>query len=263
MRNVAGQCAKTIVVIHNAGIRLVDDWIDLENVTAVIYAHLPGQASGKALVSLLYGRENFSGRLPYTVAKRVSDYGDMARPCLPKGQFELFPQCDFAEGLLVDYRRFDYYDMEPLFEFGFGMSYTSFDYAGLSVDDSRAKRISACPTGPIRQGGQTDLWEGLVTVKATVQNSGSRAGNETAQLYLATPGAGSDGVPVKQLRGFEKVSLQPGQGTQVSFTLTRRDLSQWDVVAQKWRLSTGTYTVLVGSSSRRLPVTGSFTLATV
>ncbi|PNH27149.1 hypothetical protein BJF96_g9562 [Verticillium dahliae] len=78
--NVANKCANTIVVFHNAGPRLVDSFIEHPNVTAVIFAHLPGQDSGRALISLLYGQENFSGRLPYTVARNESDYGDLLKP---------------------------------------------------------------------------------------------------------------------------------------------------------------------------------------
>jgi beta-glucosidase len=260
VKNVAGNCSNTIVVIHNAGPRLVDEWIELTNVTAVIFAHTPGQASGKALVSLLYGKDNFSGRLPYTVAKQASDYGDMATPCQPEGEFELYPQCNFTEKLLVDYRRFDYEKIDPRFEFGFGMSYTTFEYSGLKVQKAMARNLTTYPTGPILEGGQTDLWDELVTVTATVTNTGSVAGDEVAQLYISVPGAGQNGTPVKQLRGFDKPSIPAGQSTEVTFKLTRRDLSEWDVVSQKWMLLKGAYQVMVGSSSRTLPLTSSFTL---
>ncbi|KAJ8063106.1 hypothetical protein OCU04_008349 [Sclerotinia nivalis] len=99
--NIAAQCNNTIVVIHNAGIRLVDQFVDHPNVTAIIYAHLPGQESGRVLVSLLYNDENFSGKLPYTVARNESDYGALLHPSSPEGRYSLFPQSDFSEGSLL------------------------------------------------------------------------------------------------------------------------------------------------------------------
>ena len=96
--NVATQCNNTIVVIHNAGIRLVDAWVDNPNVTAVLYAHLPGQDSGYALTQILYGDVSPSGRLPYTVAKQASDYGNIVGPCNDTSES---PQCDFTEGVEI------------------------------------------------------------------------------------------------------------------------------------------------------------------
>ncbi|KAJ5953555.1 hypothetical protein N7454_000451 [Penicillium verhagenii] len=127
--NVARKCPKTIVIIHNAGIRIVDDWIDNENVTAVIFAHLPGQDTGRALVEILYGRANPSGRLPYTVAKKAADYDGLLSPTQPSGDYLLFPQSDFAEGQFIGYRAFDQKNIAPRFEFGYGLSYTTFQYS--------------------------------------------------------------------------------------------------------------------------------------
>lgn len=107
------------------------------------------------------------------------------------------------------------------------------------------------PTGPVQPGGAIDLWDIIATVSATVQNTGSVTGAEVAQLYVGIP----DG-PVKQLRGFSKVEIQPGESVTVSFDLTRRDLSTWDVVAQQWKLQSGNYNVYVGASSRILPLNG-------
>jgi beta-glucosidase len=101
------------------------------------------------------------------------------------------------------------------------------------------------------QGGQEDLWDQIAVVKADVQNAGAVEGKEVAQLYVGIPGG-----PVKQLRGFEKKMVVPGETVTVTFGLTRRDLSVWDVVAQKWKLQSGSYTVYVGSSSRQLPLVG-------
>ncbi|KAL7927495.1 glycoside hydrolase family 3 protein [Trichoderma austrokoningii] len=255
IKSVADQCNKTVVVFHNAGPRLVDGFIDHPNITAVIFAHLPGQESGPALVSLLYGDTSPSGKLPYTVAKNESDYGDVLNPVLPKGEFANFPQADFTEGIYHDYRYFDKKGIEPRYEFGFGLSYTTFAYSDLSINHIDGANTYPWPGGPIVSGGQTDLWDAIATVSVSVQNTGSVAGAEVAQLYAGIPGA-----PAKQLRGFEKPFLQPDQSETVTFHLTRRDLSVWSVERQKWQLQQGTYRFYVGSSSRRLPLNGTMHL---
>ncbi|KAI0485146.1 glycosyl hydrolase family 3 N terminal domain-containing protein [Xylariaceae sp. FL0804] len=263
IESVASQCANTIVVFHNAGTRLVDAFVDHPNVTAVVFAHLPGQDSGRALVALLYGRENFSGRLPYTVARNESDYGVLLRANKTQaGEFQDYPQSEYDEGVFVDYRRFDALGIAPRYPFGFGLSYTTFDYARLSVTTARNARTQAYPRGAVAAGGAEDLWDVLATVRADVTNAGGAAGMEVAQLYLGLPGAGSDEskVPAKQLRGFEKPSLKPGQTATVEFPLTRRDLSVWDAGAQQWLLQSGEYKVYVGRDSRDLPLTGTLSI---
>lgn len=244
---VAKSCANTIVVIHNAGTRLVDRFVDHPNITAIVFAHLPGQDSGRAIVSLLYGDENFSGKLPYTVAKNESDYTAYLHDeaVAPYG---LFPQSNFTEGVFIDYRHFDARNITPRYEFGFGLSYTNFSFSGLNVSSVKSG-TAKYPSGKIEQGGAIDLWDTVATVTATVKNTGRRAGAEVAQLYVGIPGG-----PVKQLRGFEKIQIAAGRSARVSFPLTRRDLSTWDVVAQKWALKSGRYNIFVGSSSRDLPL---------
>ena len=269
--NVAGKCSNTIVVFHNAGARLVDSWIDHPNVTALIFAHLPGQYSGQALVSLLYGKSNPSGKLPYTVAKQASDYGAVVDPALPSGIFADFPQANFTEGVFIDYRYFDANNITPRFDFGYGLSYTTFGYVNLQIAKSapvtanETNLFATYPSGAVRQGGQVDLWDQLVKVTANVTNTGGVEGAEVAQLYVTLPGAGGQlsdnlSIPIRQLRGFEKTLLGVGETATVSFTLTRRDLSYWDVMAQKWLLPQGNYTVSVGTSSRNLPLAGCFTI---
>jgi beta-glucosidase len=117
--------------------------------------------------------------------------------------------------------------------------------------------MASYPTGPITQGGHDDLWDVLATVSAEVTNTGKVYGAEVAQLYVGIPGG-----PTKQLRGYEKVGLEPKQTANVKFDLTRRDLSEWDVVAQKWRLWEGDYAIWVGQSSRILPLKGTLTIKT-
>jgi beta-glucosidase len=261
--HVANACSNTIVIFHNAGPRLVDTFIDHPNVTGLIFAHLPGQDSGRALTSILYGKSNPSGKLPYTVARNESDYGQRLSPDLPEDEFAYFPQSNFSEGTLVDYRLFDSKNITPRFEFGFGLSYTTFDYSNLTIsplpqNGSSNSSYAAYPSGDIAQGGQADLWDVLVNVSVGLRNNGTVDGQEVAQLYVHIPGSQA----VRQLRGFEKVNLTAGASERVEFGLTRRDLSFWDVVAQKWKLGTGEpgYEVWVGASSRDLRVSGKLVL---
>lgn len=173
VKNVASHCSNTIVVIHNAGVRLVDQFVDNPNVTAIVYGHLPGQDSGRAIVSLLYGGENFSGKLPYTVAKNQSDYGEVYNHSEPSGIFSRFPQRNFSEGVYIDYRAFDAHNITPRYEFGFGLSYTTFEFSNLQINQSAPINTSPYPIGEIQQGGPQDLWDNVVTVLVDVKNTGT------------------------------------------------------------------------------------------
>ena len=248
--NVADNCSNTIVVIHNAGIRLVEAFVDHENVTAIIYAHVPGQDSGRAVVEILYGHQGPSGKLPYTVAKQEADYGKLLAPSEPEGIFASYPQDNFTEGVYIDYKYFDKNDIEPRYEFGFGMTYTTFEYSSLVVKQIADAQMSMYPPkAPIRQGGVASLFDVLYHVTASVTNTGAYNGVEVAQLYIGIPGG-----PIRQLRGFDKVSVDMGKTVNVQFDVMRRDLSEWDVVAQKWKMQVGTYKIYVGASSRNLPL---------
>jgi len=226
---------------------LVDQWIDHENVTATIFAHLPGQYSGRALVSLLYGEENFSGKLPYTVPRNESDYSVYA-PCGRAGPDDDFPQCDFAEGVYLDYRDFDARNVTPRFAFGFGMSYTTYKYSGLRITPRKELGAATRP-GNVFSFGQ--LWDALLTVQVDITNTGPVAGEEVAQLYLGIPNR-----PAKQLRGFEKTRIEPGETSTVEFVVTRRDMSIWEVVSQEWLVQEGEYVVHVGGSSQDIRAVG-------
>ncbi|KAH8433159.1 beta-glucosidase [Aspergillus melleus] len=236
-------------VATNCSIRTVDAWIDHPNVTAVLYAGLPGQESGHSLADILYGDINPSGRLPYTVAKNESDYGSLLNSTV---SFDAFPEVNFTEGLYIDYRAFDRKEITPRFEFGFGLSYTTFKYSDLHVE-STGNSTSALvdPSIAIVQGGHPELWDTLFEVTASITNTGDVAGSEVAQLYVEIPNA-----PIRQLRGFDRVPLKVGETKQVTFLLTRRDLSIWDVVAQQWRLQAAEYNLFVGASSRILHLNG-------
>ncbi|KAI2470364.1 glycoside hydrolase family 3 protein [Annulohypoxylon bovei var. microspora] len=249
--NVASKCANTIVVVHVSGVRLVDQWIEHPNVTAAIIAHLPGQDSGEALVKLIYGEAGFSGKLPYTLARNESDYA-VYSPCGRGPSNTTDPQCDFTEGVYVDYRHFDEMNITPRYEFGYGLSYTTFNYSLLSIEQ---QRISPGAQGASMPSNADSLWEVVATVNATITNSGEKSGAEVAQLYLGIPNS-----PPKQLRGFEKVALQPGESTEVIFELTRRDFSVWDVITQGWTVQDGDYAVYVGASSRDIRLTESIAI---
>jgi beta-glucosidase len=247
VNNVATNCSNTIVVIHSAGIRLVDDWINHPNVTAVLFAGLPGQESGNAIADVLYGDVNPSGRLPYTVARNEADYGHLLNsttdPSTPA-----FLQSDFTEGLYIDYRAFDAQNITPRYEFGFGLSYTTFGYGNLTLERADAD-FGRFPDAavPIVQGGHPALWDVLFRANVSVTNTGTVPGHEVVQLYLGVPDA-----PVRQLRGFERVLLQPGETKEVEFALQRRDLSIWNVETQGWELQRGKYGVWAAASSRDL-----------
>ena len=320
-----GGDGKVLVVIHNVGPVDVEKWIEHPNVKAVLLANLPGQESGNALADVIFGDVNPSGKLPWTIGKSLDDYGPGGQIMyVPNG---IVPQQDFNEGLYIDYRHFDKYNVTPRFEFGFGLSYTEFNISNCVVkplkeksalpaprpDDFAAppeydttipdKKIALFPEGfrklekyiypyldridEIRhepypypegydtvqppsgaggdEGGNPDLWEKYVTVTVDVTNTGTREGKVVPQLYLSYPqdGKSPDGAevdfPVRVLRGFDKLELAPGEKKSVSFDLTRRDLSYWDVVLQNWvMLEQGQYTFSIGQSSRDLPVSGTW-----
>ena len=137
VKKVAKECFQTVVIVHAVGPVVLERWIDLPNVKAVILANLPGQESGNAIADVLFGRVDASGRLPYTVGKSLSDYG-------PGGQIMykpngLAPQQDFKEGLFIDYRHFDKEMITPRYEFGFGLSYTTFTFSNLVLTTLKPK----------------------------------------------------------------------------------------------------------------------------
>lgn len=134
---VANACNKTVVVVHAVGPVVVEKWVDHPNVKAVIFANLPGEESGNALADVLFGHVDASGRLPYTVGRSLSDYGSGGQIMYkPNG---LAPQQDFKEGLLIDYRHFDAMNITPRYEFGFGLSYTSFSFSDLNLRTLKPK----------------------------------------------------------------------------------------------------------------------------
>ncbi|KAL3441654.1 glycoside hydrolase superfamily [Aspergillus insuetus] len=244
---VARTNTPTIVVVHSVGPILLETILAEPNVIAIVWAGLPGQESGHALTDVLFGDISPSGKLPYTIGKTEADYG-------AHWTTELVD--NFSEGLFIDYRHFDHAGIKPRYEFGFGLSYTTFKYTTLAT----AVNVAPGPTtGKTIVGGPEDLFDVVGTVSAYVRNSGRVTGAEVAQLYIGYPDS-APSTPAKQLRGFSKINLVPGQSGQAIFELRRRDLSYWDVATQKWVVPKGKFKVYVGSSSRDIRLKGSFTV---
>ncbi|KAH8591088.1 glycoside hydrolase family 3 protein [Bisporella sp. PMI_857] len=231
----------TIVVIHSVGPLILETILALPSVVAVVWAGIPGQESGNGLVDVLYGSTSPSGKLPFTIAKTTNDYGVSFQNTEDR----------FTEGLYIDYRYFDKNGIAPRYEFGFGLSYTTFAYSALTV--------SALSTTPgntnIVPGGVANLYDVVATVTATITNNGTVTGAEVPQLYIGLPSS-APASPPKQLRGFKKLSLAPGASGTVSFSLRRKDLSYWDAAGQKWVVPSGKFAISVGASSRDIRLTG-------
>jgi len=238
---VANVNKNTIVVIHSVGPLILETILALPNVVAVVWAGIPGQESGNGLVDILYGSTSPSGKLPYTIAKTAADYGTSVQT----------GDDNFSEGLYIDYRHFDKSNIAPRYEFGFGLSYTTFSYSTLSIS-----KLSTSPGSTATvPGGVANLYDVVATVTAQVTNNGTVAGAEVAQLYIGLPSS-APASPPKQLRGFSKLSLAVGASGTVTFPLRRKDLSYWDASSQKWVLPTGSFAVSVGASSRDIRLTG-------
>ncbi|SMQ49196.1 unnamed protein product [Zymoseptoria tritici ST99CH_3D1] len=262
VETVALSCPNTIVITHSSGLNVLP-FADNENVTAIIAAHLPGQEVGNSIVDILWGDVNPSGKLPYTIAHEEEDYAfaditnstELLETTDPNAW-----QQDFTERLLIDYRHFDYENKSVAYEFGFGLSYTTFEVADASVEKVVDGEIAptAAPAA-IVPGGNPGLWETLYKITVKVTNTGDLAGATIPQLYLGLPQIKNEATtPPKVLRGFEKVYLEPGQSQEVEFELQRRDISYWDVVAQDWVIDPATINVHVGLSSRDIHTTSSF-----
>ncbi|KAJ7917186.1 glycoside hydrolase family 3 protein [Mycena leptocephala] len=229
---VAAVCNNTIAVIHSVGPVSVS-WSDHPNITGIIYAGAPGEQTGPAIVDVLYGAVNPSGRLPFSIDEDEGSYGTtIVYNSLG------FPVVNYTEKLLIDYRYMDAMGIIPQYEFGFGLSYTTFTYSGLEITSTGSGTSSA------------------VVVAFTVTNSGVFAGTEIPQLYLSYPA--NVGEPKRVLRGFEEVKLAVGTSATVTMNLSAREISIWNVVTQAWVRPLGTFTVTVGASIRDNRLTGTF-----
>jgi beta-glucosidase len=220
---VAAANPRTVVVL-DVPAPVMMPWVDV--VGGLLAAWYPGQENGNALASVLFGDVNPSGKLPVSFPAVATDL-----PVPGTGSSVVY-----SEGLALGYRWLDSQNIDPLFEFGFGLSYTTFSYGALEL-----------------RYGET---HGSVDVSFELTNTGERAGSEVAQLYLGFPGAA--GEPPRVLRGFERVTLEPGAARRVHVELPARAFSCWSSTAHARYAPSGTYTLSVGSSSRALPLTASF-----
>ena len=226
---------KNTVVVVAAGVPVtMTRWIG--RVSAVVYAWYAGQEAGHAIGDVLLGLVNPSGKLPVTFPKTLRDPPAYAH--YPGENLHV----EYAEGIYVGYRGFDKHNVEPLFPFGYGLSYTTFAYSGLEISP-----------GKIAAGN-------IVSVSVKVRNTGARAGAEVVQLYVQPPASRVD-RPLKELKGFGRVMLQPDETQTVAFTLDRSAMSYYDSARHDWVAQPGLFTVLVGASSRDIRATGQFELA--
>jgi beta-glucosidase len=228
---------KNVVVVLSAGGNVdMSSWVD--EVPAILHAWYPGQEGGTALGQLLFGDFSPSGKLPATFERRWQD-----NPTF----HSYYPQkpdkhVEYSEGIFVGYRGYEKSGTQPRFPFGFGLSYTSFAYSDLK-------------TVPSAKGSGA-----LLEVTFRVKNTGSREGAEIAQVYVTDSHAPVP-RPAKELKGFAKVSLLPGETKQLSVLLDRRSFSYYDVAKQDWQAAPGEFGILVGSSSAEIRLQGRYLLA--
>lgn len=237
---VAAANPNTIVILQTGGPVLMP-WID--DVPAVLEVWYAGQEMGGAIAALLWGDVNPSGKLPQTFPVSEDDLPTAGSEAQYPGIVDEngIRQVDYSEGLQVGYRWYDSQGIEPLFPFGYGLSYTTFDYSHLQVT-------------PVRVQADKEI-----RVHFRVTNTGNVAGTEVAQVYLTLP-AGL-GEPPRRLVGWARVTLQPGEHKNVTVvidpTSSAHPLSYWDTSVNSWVTAPGAYTVHVGSSSRDLPLSDS------
>ncbi|MFZ0826157.1 MAG: glycoside hydrolase family 3 C-terminal domain-containing protein [Verrucomicrobiia bacterium] len=226
---------RTIVVLVSGPAIELGSW--LAEVPAVLQAHYSGMEGGHALARILFGEVNPSGKLAVTYPKQLLDSPAHALGTYPGTNGTLF----YKEGLLVGYRWFDAKNIEPEFPFGFGLSYTTFEYSNLKLVPGLD------PNGPV------------VTAEFEIANTGSRAGAEVAELYVHQNDP-SVARPLKELKGFKKISLKPGETQTVSIPLDQRAFAFYDPAKAGWVAEAGDYKIQIGSSSRDIHLEGGFHL---
>jgi beta-glucosidase len=227
IRELSAANHKTVVAVTSGGNVDPGNWLD--HVPAYVEMWYPGEQGGTALAEILFGAVNPSGRLPATFERRREDNPTFA---------SYYPERDtkrvvYTEGVFIGYRGYEHNKVKPLFPFGFGLSYTTFKYANLMV---------------VPAGGAPDA---LYTVSFDLTNTGERAGAEVAQIYVADDHS-KIARPAKELKGFAKVALQPGETKHVSINLDARAFAYYDSAAKEWHITPGTFGILVGRSSEEI-----------
>lgn len=231
INNTIKENPRTIVVLISAIVGM-SDWID--NVPVIMQAWYPGMEGGHAIANILFGDVNPSGKLPVTIPKKLIDSSAHASKKTFPGGRKVF----YDEGIFVGYRHFDTRNIEPLFPFGFGLSYTTFTYENLKINKETVS------------GDETFI------VACEIINSGTRFGAEIVQLYIQDVEASVE-RPLKELKGFKKIFLNPDERKLISFELDKRSLSFYDENNNYWKAETGKFNILVGSSSRDIRLQGS------
>ena len=227
---VAAVNPNTVVVLYN-GAPVEMPWVD--KVSAILEGYLGGQAVGIATVRVLFGDANPCGKLPESFPLKLSDnpsylfYGGEGN------------EADYREGIFVGYRYYDKKDMQVLFPFGHGLSYTTFAFDNLRLSADSMK--------------DTDT----LTAAVTVKNTGSRPGKTVVQLYVGRTQPGNVIRPLRELKGFEKVFLNPGESRDVTFTLDKRSFAYWNEEIHDWHVESGWYGLEIGHSSRDIALCAS------
>lgn len=236
---VAAANKNTIVTITAGGDVDARKWIT--SVPVLVHNWYPGQEGGTALAEILLGERSPEGHLPMSWERAWEDnpvHDSYYAPPVSAGQI---PHVKYSEGVFVGYRYYTSMNKQPLFPFGFGLSYTTFTFANLQVSPD-----SGTADGPY-------------TVTFDVTNTGQRAGATVAQLYIGDPSAKVK-RPVKELKGYQKVSVDAGVTQHVTLTLDKRSLAYWDTNSNDWRVDPGQFTIYVGDSSENTPLKQDFTV---
>ncbi len=259
VQSVVTQNPRTIVVLHGPSNFDMQKWINA--VPGLIHAWYPGENGGLALAQILFADVNPSGKLPVTLEKHLQDNPTTTNYPLVSNASTI----QYTEGIYVGYRGYEKNQIEPQFPFGYGLSYTTFAYSDLDIEPLNGKedesqeqplaRISF-PASKVEDDNED---HGLVKVTFTVSNTGPRAGAEIAELYVAPVNSPID-RPIKELKGFEKVFLRPGQSRKVTLDLDQRSFAFFNTTKHLWDAQAGTYKILVGGSSQDLPLSGPFAL---
>lgn len=234
------EATDNLTVVFVSGNAVAMPWID--DVESVVQVWYLGSESGNAIANILSGEVNPSGKLPFTFGVRLEDYmahADGAKFPNPKKVF-------YHDGIFVGYRGFDKRGIEPLFAFGHGLSYTTFEYSDLQLSATEAVA-----------GNRID--DTILEATVTITNTGDRAGKEVVQLYISDVEA-TVIRPRKELKGFEKVELQPGESTTITFAISAEALAYYNENNSTWAVESGEYRVLIGASSRDIRLAESFTL---
>jgi len=233
---VAAANPHTVVVVKSGGPVLMP-WS--EKVPAIVEAWYPGEEDGNAVAAVLMGDYNPSGKLPITFPKSEAD--------LPGHTPETYPgvngEVHYSEGVLVGYRWFDANNIEPLYPFGYGLSYTTYTYSGLKLSSTTLSTDSPS-----------------LTVDFDIANTGKMAGAEVAQVYVGLPGLPGIVQPPRQLKGFARVTVPAGGTAHATVALNARAFSYWSTKAHGWKVAPGDYPIWVGASSRDLRLKGVVTI---